>query len=43
MDLDTHRVVGLHFGGSFRVGNYAVPLWTLTGDPLMRRAAVNFQ
>ena len=43
VDLDTHRVVGLHFGGSFRVGNYAVPLWTLTGDPLMRRAAVNFQ
>ncbi len=42
-DLETHRIIGLHFGGSYRVGNYAVPLWMLTGDPLLTRAAVNFQ
>jgi hypothetical protein len=43
VDLDTHRVVGLHFGGRYGVGNYAVPLWTLTDDPLLRTGDLNFQ
>jgi hypothetical protein len=35
-DLASHRVVGLHFGGAFLKQNHAVPLWTLTDDPLLR-------
>jgi hypothetical protein len=41
-DLETHAVVGLHFGGRYLVGNNAVPLWQLAGDPLLRAADVNF-
>lgn len=43
ISLDDHRVVGLHFGGRYGIGNYAVPLWTLTSDPLLKTADVNFQ
>jgi hypothetical protein len=43
LSLDDHRVVGLHFGGRYSVGNFAVPLWTLVDDPLLRAARVNFQ
>ncbi len=43
VDLETHQVVGLHFGGRYGVGNYAVPLWQLTDDPLLRGAGLNFQ
>ena len=35
LDLETNRVIGLHFGGRRGVGNYAVPLWMLTADPLL--------
>jgi S1-C subfamily serine protease len=42
VDLETHQVIGLHFGGRYGVGNYAVPLWMLTDDPLLRDADVNF-
>ena len=42
IDLDTHDVIGLHFGGRYGVGNYAVPLWELTQDPLLRAGDVNF-
>ena len=35
-DLASHRIVGLHFGGQFMRQNHAVPLWTLTEDPLLR-------
>jgi hypothetical protein len=41
-DLTDHRVLGLHFGGRYGFGNYAVPLWQLVDDPLLRRAEVNF-
>ncbi|WP_240134629.1 trypsin-like serine peptidase [Streptomyces sp. MUM 178J] len=41
-DLTDHRVLGLHFGGRYGFGNYAVPLWQLTDDPLLGRAGVNF-
>ena len=43
IDLETHRVLGLHFGGRFLERNHAVPLWTLQGDDLIKRAAINFQ
>ncbi|MGW6454951.1 trypsin-like serine peptidase [Streptomyces sp. NPDC055078] len=41
-DLTDHRVLGLHFGGRYGTGNYAVPLWRMADDPLLRRAEVNF-
>ncbi|MEE1757434.1 trypsin-like serine peptidase [Streptomyces sp. SP18CS02] len=41
-DLTDHRVLGLHFGGRYRTGNYAVPLWQLVDDPLLSGAGVNF-
>jgi glutamyl endopeptidase len=42
VDLETHRVVGLHFSGGYRETNYAVALWRLTDDPLLRHAGVEF-
>ena len=42
VDLETHQVLGLHFGGRYLEGNTAVALWTLTGDPLLKQAKVNF-
>ncbi|MFP2961478.1 trypsin-like serine peptidase [Myxococcus sp. 1LA] len=41
IDLETHAVLGLHFGGS-REENHAVALWQLADDPLMSRAGVRF-
>jgi hypothetical protein len=32
----------LHYGGKFPGGQYAVPLWMLTKDPLLKKAQVNF-
>ncbi|MFF1506719.1 trypsin-like serine peptidase [Streptomyces sp. NPDC058326] len=41
-DLTDHRVLGLHFGGRYRTGNFAVPLWELVDDPLLAAAEVNW-
>jgi V8-like Glu-specific endopeptidase len=41
-DLETHAVVGLHFGGRYLIGNNAVPLWRLADDALLRAGGVNF-
>ncbi|MFD3534090.1 trypsin-like serine peptidase [Streptomyces sp. NPDC058664] len=41
-DLTDHRVLGLHFGGRYRTGNFAVPLWELVDDPLLTAAEVNW-
>ncbi|MFF9838246.1 trypsin-like serine peptidase [Streptomyces sp. NPDC013740] len=41
-DLTDHRVLGLHYGGRYRVGNVAVPLWELVDDPLLAQAKVNW-
>ncbi|MGW8884180.1 trypsin-like serine peptidase [Streptomyces sp. NPDC055749] len=41
-DLTDHRILGLHFGGRYGFGNYAVPLWQMVDDPLLLRARVNF-
>jgi Trypsin-like peptidase domain len=43
VDLETNQVIGLHFGGRYGVGNYAVALWQLAGDPLLRRGGLSFQ
>lgn len=40
IDLETHRVIGLHFGGRYLTANKAVPLWMLRDDPLLR--ALNY-
>lgn len=42
IDLTDHRVLGLHFGGRYGFGNFAVPLWQLVDDPLLARADINF-
>ena len=42
IDLETHKVVGLHFGGRFGQRNYAVMLSKLTADPLIKKAKINF-
>jgi S1-C subfamily serine protease len=42
VDLQTHQVIGLHFGGRYLQGNSAVALWLLTRDRLLKKAQVNF-
>lgn len=42
VDLKTHRVIGLHFGGRYLQGNEAVALWQLAGDPLLKKAKIPF-
>lgn len=42
VDLETNQVVGLHFAGRYLEANSAVALWTLTDDPLLKAAGVNF-
>jgi hypothetical protein len=40
IDMDSHEVLGLHFGGRYREANQAVALWELENDPLILRAGV---
>lgn len=42
IDLETFRVIGLHFGGRYLKGNVAVALWELTNDPLLQKAKLNW-
>jgi V8-like Glu-specific endopeptidase len=42
VDLETHQVLGLHFGGRFLEKNHAVPLWTLQNDDLVKRSKLNY-
>jgi hypothetical protein len=42
IDLESHLVLGLHTGGRLGERGHAVPLWLLTGDPLIKSASVNF-
>jgi hypothetical protein len=42
IDLETNKVVGLHYGGRYMEGNYGVALWQITDDPLLTKAKVNF-
>jgi hypothetical protein len=43
VELESNQVIGLHFGGRYGVGNYAVPLWQLADDPLLNQGGLNFQ
>ncbi len=42
IDLETNQVLGLHFAGLYTKYNQGVALWTLTEDPLLAGAQVNF-
>ncbi|MEZ5351923.1 MAG: serine protease [Bryobacteraceae bacterium] len=42
IDLETHQVVGLHFGGRYRQANSAVVLSRLIKDPLVKKAKIAF-
>ena len=42
VDLKTGLVIGLHFGGGYRRANFAVALWALADEPLLKRAGVGF-
>jgi V8-like Glu-specific endopeptidase len=42
VDLETNRVIGLHFAGEYMHYNEAVALWRLVDDPLLTGAGVNF-
>jgi S1-C subfamily serine protease len=42
VDLDTQRVVGLHFRGKYLESNDAIMLSRLAADPLIKRAKLNF-
>jgi len=41
-DLQTHRVLGLHFNGKYLQFNTAVALWKLATDPLIKKAQIEF-
>jgi len=41
-DLESGRVLGLHYSGRYRQANKAIPLWKLTRNRLLKRAGVNF-
>lgn len=42
LDLETHRVVGLHFSGRYMGANRAIALWGLVDDPILRGADLSF-
>lgn len=42
VDLETQRVVGLHFAGRYREANYAVLLAKLEKDALIKKAGVEY-
>lgn len=42
VDLASHEVVGLHFQGRYLEANWAVALWRLADDPLLRRHKIQF-
>ncbi len=42
IDLETHQVIGLHFGGRYRQANSAVVLSGLIKDPLVKKAKIAF-
>ena len=42
IDIETRRVVGLHFGGHYLKRNYAVPTWELARDRRVVSARVAF-
>lgn len=42
IDVETGKIVGIHFGGERLVANYAVPAWVLADHPALRSSGVSF-
>jgi V8-like Glu-specific endopeptidase len=42
VDLESHRVLGLHFSGRYLEANKAVALWKLADDKLLKKAGIQF-
>lgn len=42
VDLAASKVIGLHYGGFYEQDNYAVPLWPLADDPLLKGKGLAF-
>jgi len=42
IDLEQNVAIGLHFGGRYLESNYAVALWTLQNDPMIKKAGINY-
>lgn len=42
VDLESHRVIGLHFSGRYLEANKAVALWKLGNDRLIKKAGIAF-
>lgn len=42
VDFEHRRVVGLHFGGRYNEQNYAVSVWKLRDDPVLKQNGVVF-
>lgn len=42
VDLESSRVIGLHFSGRYLEGNHAVALWQLADDPLVQTAGITY-
>ncbi len=42
VDLESHRVIGLHYSGRYMESNKAVALWKLSNDSLLKKAGVRF-
>lgn len=42
VDLESHRVLGLHFSGRFLEANQAVALWKMADDKLLKKAGIQF-
>jgi Trypsin-like peptidase domain len=43
VDLESHRVLGLHFQGRYLEANWAVAIWKLEGDRLLRKAGIKLE
>lgn len=42
IDLETHRVLGVHVSGRYLETGTAIPLWMLHDDPLLKRCQVTY-
>jgi Trypsin-like peptidase domain len=42
VDVETHRVLGLHVSGRYLENGMAIPMWSLKDDPLMQRCGVTY-
>jgi hypothetical protein len=42
VDLETNKVIGLHFSGTYRTRNLSVPLWKLADDQVLKQFQINW-